>query len=991
MKKLFSIVLLLIISQHIYAQVEHPRPSILQTGKVYYLYNSGSKGFLVGGNSWKVQASIDFDHAYKVKVEKHIGETGKWDGITYYITDSVETYETEKSYVNVFIETSGDIYVDQAENGRTKTRDNLWTIKPTAGNNGFYQITPSPHNKTFNSQKQVLSVSNVSKTKMPVVYLSENTMSRNSEWCFVDTLDAYDYFKRKKNEEKRVAEQRKKEIREGLGNDTIPTGQVVYMYCPDYDGFLVGENQYKAMASLSKNDAFKVIIHKYYDETGRWDGESYIIADSVESGNYAGAYRNIFVEKDGVVWVDQQAETSHFDNKWKIRCSPAQNNAFKILLSDKNVIFTNANLPGFCLGVSENDISSFPIVGLIKDTISFFSDWYFLTPQQREILYLKQRRFQLEDLCKQVSNSFPEVNVSWTYDICHNASSELSEIECAIGKMRQILLSNGKTETTTDFTNLIVNSKFNEEAGFGWHSAYDVSVGRITWKGGVDFTDIDKVAPNPCAEAYQSIYDFSQKINGVPKGLYRVDAQAFSRTRIQDLAWIERDSSLIVPVLYANDMELPVNNLVHTIFPDTLDGNSYLTRNYNGNDGAWQTMDGHYILNNHRTASISFDRGLFDQSIYCIADSGIIRIGIKESYRRTGAWTVWDNFRITYLPESKKNYETAIKCHLVKARDTEMLAKLKGVDVGQLSMVISEAEHVSERDEVTRLRELFFRLNQEMKDVRHLLAIQEFGDDDRIYYSYSQLSEEEESEEEKLRRDKRNVERVSIEKSRDEADSYYCIGNFVRDCDIDLALKHFRKAFSLYVNLPSYYSTNIEACANMLSLIYKEKEQYDDAIDVLRKNADVYSKSTWNSGREGMAMDYREIGHLYFFKKEEYYKAEESYKKATAIIEMLYDNACKLKNMDSIIKYKQLLPEYLNDLSYSRAYQKKYEEALETINRAVELQPDEANYYDSKGEILYMSGDKEGAKTMWEKVVSLDPDFAEKNNSQLYQYLFGNK
>jgi tetratricopeptide (TPR) repeat protein len=42
--------------------------------------------------------------------------------------------------------------------------------------------------------------------------------------------------------------------------------------------------------------------------------------------------------------------------------------------------------------------------------------------------------------------------------------------------------------------------------------------------------------------------------------------------------------------------------------------------------------------------------------------------------------------------------------------------------------------------------------------------------------------------------------------------------------------------------------------------------------------------------------------------------------------------------------------------------------------------PEEANYYDSKGEILLMKGDEQEAVKMWQKVLELDPDFLSKHD-----------
>ena len=81
----------------------------------------------------------------------------------------------------------------------------------------------------------------------------------------------------------------------------------------------------------------------------------------------------------------------------------------------------------------------------------------------------------------------------------------------------------------------------------------------------------------------------------------------------------------------------------------------------------------------------------------------------------------------------------------------------------------------------------------------------------------------------------------------------------------------------------------------------------------------------------------------------------------------------------------------LNDLAYIFLDMEKYDDALKMVDQAIETMPEEPNYYDSKGEILYRTGDKKGAKDMWQKVVSLDPDFANTHNSDLYRLLYGKK
>ena len=104
-----------------------------------------------------------------------------------------------------------------------------------------------------------------------------------------------------------------------------------------------------------------------------------------------------------------------------------------------------------------------------------------------------------------------------------------------------------------------------------------------------------------------------------------------------------------------------------------------------------------------------------------------------------------------------------------------------------------------------------------------------------------------------------------------------------------------------------------------------------------------------------------------------YPKAEEIYRKAANL-------SLRLGNIEE-------LANRFNMLAYCLAYQEKYDEALEIIDSAIKMQPQEANLYDSKGEFYLMKGDKKNARKMWKQVITLDPDFPQKHETVLYQKL----
>ena len=112
------------------------------------------------------------------------------------------------------------------------------------------------------------------------------------------------------------------------------------------------------------------------------------------------------------------------------------------------------------------------------------------------------------------------------------------------------------------------------------------------------------------------------------------------------------------------------------------------------------------------------------------------------------------------------------------------------------------------------------------------------------------------------------------------------------------------------------------------------------------------------------------------------------------LYDILYRERYKLLQIEK--KYekrnqKEVKAEELNGQAYEQARKENWGNALGAINQAIELCPQEANYYDSKGEILLMQDSEKNLKEavkMWEKVIQLEPDFLLKHpNSNLYKEL----
>lgn len=97
----------------------------------------------------------------------------------------------------------------------------------------------------------------------------------------------------------------------------------------------------------------------------------------------------------------------------------------------------------------------------------------------------------------------------------------------------------------------------------------------------------------------------------------------------------------------------------------------------------------------------------------------------------------------------------------------------------------------------------------------------------------------------------------------------------------------------------------------------------------------------------------------------------------------------KYGDFDNYLKGKT--PNELNQIAYDQADLKEWKNAHKAIDKAIELDPQEANYYDSKGEILLKEdGEKYlgEALRLWKKAIQLNPNFLDEHpKSNLYKEL----
>lgn len=193
-------------------------------------------------------------------------------------------------------------------------------------------------------------------------------------------------------------------------------------------------------------------------------------------------------------------------------------------------------------------------------------------------------------------------------------------------------------EEGADVTYIIANPNFNNGIT-GW--SYDSSLG-TPGKGGL--------ATNPNCEVYNANFDVYQEFTSLPKGVYRLDVQAFFRSMANEGAWAGRETDEVKSFIYANNIQATVKNIMSEAQDEVFENAGYYT-----------TPEGTYVPNNMNNASESFSTGKYENTVYGVVTDGTLRIGIRQTDGSiSGRWTIFDNFRLTYVGYDAEELRKAI-------------------------------------------------------------------------------------------------------------------------------------------------------------------------------------------------------------------------------------------------------------------------------------------------------------------------------------------
>ena len=149
-------------------------------------------------------------------------------------------------------------------------------------------------------------------------------------------------------------------------------------------------------------------------------------------------------------------------------------------------------------------------------------------------------------------------------------------------------------------------------------------------------------ADNHIAEGYNTAFDAYQELTDIPNGIYELKALGFYRNGgdgpAKAASLRSSGQEVLNALLYANDASLPL--------PSIFEG-----ADRNGTVGASSTLG--RVPDSMSDASSYLSAGAYTpQSLRFVVNNNTLKFGVRKEAQVDSDWTVFDNFRLSYLGQS---------------------------------------------------------------------------------------------------------------------------------------------------------------------------------------------------------------------------------------------------------------------------------------------------------------------------------------------------
>ena len=447
---------------------------------------------------------------------------------------------------------------------------------------------------------------------------------------------------------------------------------IQYLYNVEYEGFLLGANDWNTRASLSKSHGLKMKFKKNYSE---YEDEipveesftGYSFLDSCETGNKAGkwseydcqGYDNIWCDGDGRGGAGLWIITALGDNKYQLTNENVTDADGKALLFGWSPYVGDANNNRcWMLDYSMQNDEEIPLF----DSEKACTTWAFVSAEAYAAWETEIARYDAAEkliaYVNQAEEECPGIDLSPCHIIYNNTQSTLEDLERSYGYAEEIVGdwkgSHATVKDPQDVTIYIENPTFDVIGDFhGWNGS--------SWGAGG--------STSTCAERYEvTPFDTWQDVNhgnNIPNGIYKLSVYAFYRYGSTTNDWDTKDDpSVRHAKLYAKSGE----DSLYVAFPSL---SSWATDTRT--DGV-ATGDGLRVPNSMVDFVNYKEAGLGKQiSVYVPVENGQLRVGAAKKEGIGTDWAIVDDFSLMYFGNSDEAYAMWRDAVVAEAQDFESM------------------------------------------------------------------------------------------------------------------------------------------------------------------------------------------------------------------------------------------------------------------------------------------------------------------------------
>ena len=251
--------------------------------------------------------------------------------------------------------------------------------------------------------------------------------------------------------------------------------------------------------------------------------------------------------------------------------------------------------------------------------------WLVVSKEEGDVIMAKHQLYDAMARIKKADDVNEELlaNAEKLYDQADAAYQEVKDMIVLLNAQ----LGMPKKGQPVDMTVLISNPRFEDNTPQGW-------LGASISEGAADNTLYETV------EFFQHSFNMSQRIVGVPNGLYRLKWKGFHRPGYYDCGYFGGTDNASA-VVYANDSVKTLQNMWKGATETQLGGGSV---SYNGL----------YAPNNQEAARAYFDAGYYMDSLDVEVVDNVLTIGVRNTEEMGGYhWVIISDFELEILENGK--------------------------------------------------------------------------------------------------------------------------------------------------------------------------------------------------------------------------------------------------------------------------------------------------------------------------------------------------